>query len=121
MRSYISHLSLIHGWLPVALQLISAVVLVCAVGWRPRSWRMIGMSVMLAGAIVLALSARAYIGSLGIAGDPAPPQLWIWIAAAGVAAGGLILGWRGTQRWRRGAFVLAVPMCLLSAALVVNM
>ena len=32
-----SHLSLIHGWLPVAVQAITAVVLVCAIGWRsPR-------------------------------------------------------------------------------------
>jgi S-formylglutathione hydrolase FrmB len=78
------------------------------------------MPVMLGGAVVLALWAHWYIGSLGVAGDPAPPQLWIWIAATGLAVGALILGWRGAQWWRRGVSVLAVPMCLLSAALVVN-
>ncbi|EUA37358.1 putative conserved membrane protein [Mycobacterium avium subsp. avium 2285 (R)] len=33
----------------------------------------------------------------------------------------LVLGWRTARRWRRGAAVLAVPLCLLSAALVLNL
>ena len=44
-----------------------------------------------------------------------------WIAATGLAVGVLILGWRGAQWWRRAVSVLAVPMCVLSAALAVNL
>jgi S-formylglutathione hydrolase FrmB len=68
----------------------------------------------------LAAWAHLYIDSLGVAGDPAPPPLWMWIAAAGLAGAVVVLGWRGAQWWRRAASVLAVPLCLLSAALVVN-
>ena len=121
MRHYISHLSLIHGWLPAALQLLAAAALVWATGWRSRRWRTFGLPVMLVGGGVLALWAHWYIGSLGVAGDPAPPLLWIWIAATGLAVGVLILGWRGAQWWRRAVTVLAVPMCVLSAALAVNL
>ena len=56
-----------------------------------------------------------------MAGDPAPPVLWIWIAATGLAMGVLIQGWRGAQWWRRAVSVLAVPMCVFSAALAVNL
>jgi S-formylglutathione hydrolase FrmB len=38
-----------------------------------------------------------------------------------MAAAVLILGWRSARRWQRGATLLAVPLCLLSAALVLNL
>lgn len=121
MRHYISHLSLIHGWLPAAVQLVAATALVWAIGWRSQRWRTFGIPVMSLGGGVLALWAYWYIGLLGVAGDPAPPLLWIWIAATGLAVGVLILGWRGAQWWRRGVSVLAVPMCVFSAALAINL
>ena len=58
---------------------------------------------------------------VGVAGDPAPSALWIWIGLTGMAAGLLVLGWRGARWWRRGVSVLAVPLCLLSCALTINL
>lgn len=121
MHHYIGHLSLVHGWLPAAVQMITVVVLGCAISWRSRRWRMLWLPVLMVGGVVLAAWAHWYVGSLGVAGDPAPPVLWIWIAATGLAVGGLVLGWRGTRWWRRGLAVLAVPLCVLSAALAVNL
>jgi S-formylglutathione hydrolase FrmB len=119
--SHISHLSLIHGWLPLAVQAITAIVLVCAVGWRSPRWRTLWLPVVLVGGLMLAVWAHWYIDSLGVAGDPAPAVVWIWIAAAGAAAGVVVLGWRSARWWRRGASILAVPMCVLCAALAVNL
>jgi S-formylglutathione hydrolase FrmB len=120
VQHYIGHLSLIHGGLPVAVQILTAAVLVCAIGWRSRRWRVLWLPVTLVGAVVLALWAQAYIGSLGLAGDPAPVTLWIWFTAAGLAGGVLVAGWRGARWWRRGLAVAAVPLCVLCAALAVN-
>ena len=53
--------------------------------------------------------------------NPAPPALWIWIALTGVAAGVLVAGWRGAKWWRRGVSAVALPLCLLCAALAVNL
>ncbi|NKE28781.1 esterase family protein, partial [Mycobacterium tuberculosis] len=39
----------------------------------------------------------------------------------GAAATVLILGWRSARWWRRGASLLAVPLCLLSATLTLNL
>ncbi len=59
----------------------------------------------------------------GVADDsnPAPHPLWIWIALAGTAFGVLVSGWRGSPWWRRSASVLALPLCLLAAALALNL
>jgi S-formylglutathione hydrolase FrmB len=47
--------------------------------------------------------------------------LWWWIAFTGAAATILVLGWPGAAWWRRGASLLAVPLCLLSTGLVLNL
>ena len=105
MYAYISHLSLIHGWPPVVVQAITAVVLVCAIGWRSPRWRALWLPVMVASGVVLAVWAHWYLGSLAVAGDPAPPLLWVWIAAAGFAAGVVMLaraargGGGAARRW----------------------
>ncbi len=121
MYDYIGRISLIHGWLPVALPLISAVVLVSAIGWRSRRWRVMWLPAMTVGGVVLAVSARIYLGSQGIPGDPAPTMLWIWIAATGLAVGVVVFGWRSARWLRRGLGALAVPLCVGSAALTANL
>lgn len=121
MRHYLGHVSLIHGWLPIAVQILTAVVLVCAAGGRSRHWRRVWLPVAIVGGLALAGMAHWYIDALGVAGDPAPPVLWVWIAGVGLALGALTLGWRRAQWWRRGLGLLALPMCVLSAALTVNL
>lgn len=120
MCDYIAQLSLIHGWLPVAVQGITAVVLAWAVGWRSRRWRRVCLPVMAIGGVMLAAWAHQYIDSLRVAGDPAPLLLWVWIAAAAVALAVVVLGWRGAHAARRGAAVSAVPLCVLCAGLAGN-
>ena len=121
MYAYISHLSLIHGWLPVMVQLITAALLACAIGWRSPRWRALWLPVMVAGGLAVAVWAHRYLGSLGLASDPAPSLLWVWIAAAGLAAGVVVVGWRGAPWWRRGAGLVAVLSCVLCVSLTVNM
>jgi S-formylglutathione hydrolase FrmB len=62
-----------------------------------------------------------YIENRGLADDPAPRLLWWWIAGTGAAAAILIFGWRTARWWRRSAALLSVPLCLLSAALTLNL
>lgn len=109
-----------HGWLPVAVQLVAAIAVVGAVGWRTRRWRTMSLPITVAAGVTLATWAHWYIGSVGVAGDPAPWALWIWLGLSGFAAGVLTFGWRGTHWWRRGLGVLAVPLCVLSSVLSVN-
>lgn len=120
MRHHIAHLSLMHGWVPAAIQVLCALVLAAAVGWRSARWRTVWLPAGLLTGIALAVAAHSYITSFGIAGDAAPWSLWVWTALAGLAVAVLLLGWRSAPWWRRGASVLAIPMCLLCVALAMN-
>lgn len=115
------HVSLMHGWLPLTVQIVTAVVLVLAVGWRTRRWRLVWLPL----AAVVGVAAAVYtywsISDDGLAGDPAPNQLWVWIALTGLAVIVAVVGWRGARWWRRTMSVLAVPLCALSSALMLNL
>ncbi|MDT5198190.1 MAG: hypothetical protein QOH20_4944, partial [Mycobacterium sp.] len=110
-----------HGWVPLAVQAVAAVVLLAAIGWRNRRWRLVWLPVAVGIGVVLAATAYWYISSEGLADDPAPNLLWIWIAVTGVSAVVLVVGWRGAQWWRRGAAAAALPLCVLCAGLALNL
>ncbi len=115
------HLSLMHGWIPTTVQIIAATALVAAIGWRTRRWRLLWLPWAVFVGAALAVSAYWYVASQGLAGNPAPHSLWIWIALSGVAAAVFAAGWRGARWWRRGVSVVSVPLCLLCAALALNL
>jgi len=92
LREFFGQLSLLHGWLPPALQVLALLVVVTAVDWRRRSWfKRVLPAALIAAAAVTGLSYW-YIGSIGLAGDPAPASLWLWIAMSGLAAAVVLLG-----------------------------
>ena len=115
------HISLMHGWLPTTMQVVTAVVLALAVGWRSRRWRTLWLPAAAFIGGSTAYLTHWYIVDRGLSEEPAPPTLSLWIALAGTAAAVLILGWRTARPWRRGASLLAVPMCLMCAGLVLNL
>jgi S-formylglutathione hydrolase FrmB len=113
--------SLMHGWIPTTIQVTTAVVLALAVGWRSRRWRVVWLPAAALVGGAAAYLTHWYIVDRGLSDEPAPSGLWLWIALTGTAAAVLILGWRAAPPWRRGATLLAVPMCLLCAALAINL
>lgn len=117
------HLSLMHGWLPLTVQILAAVALITAIGWRTRRWRFIWLPWSALIGVGLAMAAYWFTASAGVADDsnPAPHTLWIWIALCGLAFGVLVSGWRGAQWWRKTAAVAAVPLAALCAALALNL
>ena len=121
VRHHVGRLSLMHGWVPASIQLIAAVVLVFAAFRRSRRWWLRWLPVAAVPGVVGVVAAHWYLTSAGLAGDPAPRALWIWIGLTGLAAGVVVVGWAGA-RWRqRSVSVLAVPACLFSAVLALNL
>jgi len=120
LQQFFGQLSLLRGWLPLTLQALALVVVVAAIRWRERRWHRWVLPAALIVAAGLTAISYSYIGSLGVAGDPAPPSLWLWTAMTSLAAAVLVLGWRGTRWWRRALAVLAVPLCAACAGLALN-
>jgi S-formylglutathione hydrolase FrmB len=116
-----NHTSLMHGWVPGVIQAAAAAMLLVAVGWRTRLWRLVLLPVAAVLGAALAGLSHWYIENRGLADDPAPSHLWWWIAVSGAAIAILVLGWRTAHWWRRSASLLAVPLCLLSAGLTLNL
>ena len=112
--------SLVHGWLPVVAQAVAVVVVILAVTRRSRRWWTLWVPVALAVGVASALFVDWYIEHQGWTGDPPPLLLWVWVALTGAALVIAVLGWRGEHLWRRVVSVLAVPLALLCALLVLN-
>lgn len=101
-------------------QAIAAGTLLYATGWRTRRWRVLWLPFAVVVGATAVVWAHHYLDSLGIAGDPAPETLWIWLALTGFALTVLIFGWRQSSWWRRGASAAAVPLCVFSSGLALN-
>jgi S-formylglutathione hydrolase FrmB len=113
--------SLTRGWVPVTVEVVTVALLAVALSWRAPRW----LSVWIPAALLVGLAAAGatywFIHDQGLAGDPAPVSLWIWIATAAAAIVVAIAGWRNTPWWRRAATVLSVPLGLLCVALALNL
>ena len=115
------HISLMHGWIPVVAQVLAAIAVVLAIGWRTRRWRLVWLPAAAVAGLGLAWGTHWNIASEGLAGEAPPRALWMWVALTGFAAAVAVLGWRSAHWWRRGIAVLAVPLCALSAGLMLNL
>ncbi len=114
-----SEVSLIDGWLPVTIQVITGLALIAATGWRSRRWRLRWLPVAAAVGVVFIGAAWWFFDSQGW-GSVYPWGMWVWIGLTGLAAAVLVLGWPGAPWWRRTLALLAVPLCVLSAGAVLN-
>ena len=112
--------SLLHGWLPVTVQVVAVAILMLSMGWRSRRWNLRWLPIALLVGVGAALLVHWYIGYQGWSGDPAPRGFWVWITLTGLAGVVLLSGWRGTRWWQRASSVLAIPLCLLCAVLALN-
>jgi S-formylglutathione hydrolase FrmB len=109
-----------HGWVPITVQAVAAIVFALAVGRRSPRWRSVCLPLSAAIGGAVAYATHWYIVDQGLSDEPAPAALWLWIALGGMAAAVLLLGWRQARGWQRGAAVVSIPLCLSSAALMLN-
>ncbi len=111
--------SLLTGWLPLTVFVLAALAATVVLLGRGR-WLRVGLPVCLGLGALVAWGADAELGSQGVAGEPAPMMLWVWLALAAATLAAAVLRFR-SGRWRgRIASVAAVPLLLVAATLVVN-
>ena len=111
--------SLINGWLPVAIQVIAMAALIAAAGRRSRSWRLRRLPLAIGTGAALIPAVWWFLESQGW-GPHYPWAMWPWIGLTGLAAAVLVLGWRGSPWWRRAIALGTVPLCVLATATAVN-
>jgi S-formylglutathione hydrolase FrmB len=119
-HAFNSGLSLLGGWFPIAVEIVTVLALLAVVGWRTERWRLLWVPVSVVVAVMGALGARLYMDAQGLASDPAPFSLWVWIGVFVGAIAVAVLGWRGINWRRRALSVLSIPLALLTASLALN-
>lgn len=112
--------SLMDGWIPAVAQGVAAVALIRAIGWRSRRWRTVGVPLAAAIGVLTSVVAAWILRSFGLASEPAPWLLWLWVALTGTAVGVVMLGWSGASWLRRNDTVFAAAACLLCTGLIIN-
>ncbi len=113
-------LSLLGGWLPHAVEIVTVLVLIAAIGWRTRRWRLGWLPLSAGVGVAAALAVRAYVNSEGLSSDPAPTALWVWTAVCAGSVGVAVLGFPGARWYRRALSLVAVPLTLVCALLALN-
>ncbi|MFC9787554.1 alpha/beta hydrolase [Rhodococcus sp. NPDC127528] len=118
--SYHQGVSLLGGWLPLTVEIVTVAAVLAVVGWRSARWRLLWLPLCVAIGAAGALIAHWYMDSQGLSSDPAPTPLWIWVAVGVGSVAVAVFGWRGSRWWRRGLSLLAIPLSLLCVGLVLN-
>ncbi|MBY0441784.1 MAG: hypothetical protein K2Q25_06565 [Mycobacteriaceae bacterium] len=111
---------LLGGWLPMAVEIVTVVVFVAAIGWRTRRWRLVWLPVSAVFGVLVAIAARAYINSESLASDPVPVKLLVWMGVCASSVAVAVLGFKRVSWWRRGMSLVAIPATLLCVLVVLN-
>ncbi|MEZ0050091.1 S-formylglutathione hydrolase FrmB [Mycobacterium sp. MAA66] len=114
------NISLLGGWLPVVIQVLSVVALGVAIGRRSAGWLRRWLPVALAVGVAAAIGAYWFMQYHALADGPAPIPLRVWVALTGAALTVAIVGWTEIRWWRRAVALITVALCALCAALAVN-
>lgn len=112
--------SLLHGWVPQVVLFLAVFMLLVAFGRAGRKWWRVWVPVCVALGGVVAWGAWAYTNDEGLASDPAPGLLWVCIGMTAAALGAMVVGAGTGPRWQQVAAVLAVPLTLAQALIVLN-
>jgi S-formylglutathione hydrolase FrmB len=112
--------SLMTGWLPVTIQVVTAVALVVVLARRSRRWWVVTLPFVVAFGVLVAAAARWAVLDQGMASEPAPWQLWAWVVISGLTIAVAATCWRGTGWSHRHLLVFATAFSLLSTGLTVN-
>lgn len=54
-------ISLLHGWLPLTIELAVVAVVLIVIGWRTKRWRLLWVPAAVVVAVLVALAAREYV------------------------------------------------------------
>lgn len=112
--------SLMHGALPLTVEVMTVAALAYSIAWRGRRWWSRRVPLVAAVGAVTGAATHWYYGTLGLASEPPPWQMWLWATLAGSAVAVAVASWRRAGWWRRNVCVFAASFCLLSAGLTIN-
>ncbi|WP_343997045.1 alpha/beta hydrolase, partial [Williamsia deligens] len=111
---------LLHGWFPIAISVITALLVLAAVIRRSKRWGVIWLPIgALAGAIA-AVTVFGVLDARGLEPGSAPAAFWTWIVVAVGLLVAAIVGVRTARWWQNGVTAVAVLLSVFCLALSLN-
>lgn len=105
--TWLWHLSLLHGWLPVAVTLLGSAALGFGVAWsRRRTWHWLIVAI---GAYAAAVGFQWIVDVPARVGSTYPGSFVVWAALPMFALGAALWQWPVVAWWRRSVAIAAVP------------
>ena len=98
----------------------TAVLVPAALFRRSTAWWLRTMPVIAAGAAATVSAIAWYVRASGTITDAYPPSFLLWFATAIVTVVGVAVGWRRAGPGQRLAGLLAAPVCVAAAFVLIN-
>ncbi len=111
---------LLSGWFPTIVEVITAALVLTAVGWRTRRWRTVWVPVAIAVGTITSIGLYFYLDNRGLAPDSAPVLFWVFAAVTAMVVVVITAGIRSARWWQHAAAAIALPLAIISVALVAN-
>ncbi|NUP54009.1 MAG: esterase family protein [Catenulispora sp.] len=115
--------SLLGGWLPWTLRLLTVLLVVAAVGrrrLRDRRFLLHLLPLTVMGAVTFGVLCSLLVREVFDITDPLPLEMWFWLTVAALAGGLAGVCWRGSRWWQRTAGPPATLLALLTSGVALN-
>jgi len=114
-------MSLTNGLIPIALQLITLVAIVVAIGrGRSREWLRRWLPAAILCGLGFAAAMRLFARNQGWAAEAVSGGTVFWMVMLGFALAVLVFGWPGSPWWRRLVSAFAVLMAVVCGLAALN-
>ncbi len=115
----LDQVSIIDGYVPVAIYAVTAVTIVLGLGWRSGIWRRqlmaaIPGAILVTGAVVVLEALTAFVPY------DFPWTFYIWFGLVAFCVISAAVGWPGEHAGGRTASLLAIPLSVVLMGQVVN-
>lgn len=125
--TYIPHTSggmfdvrLLHGWFPIAVSVLTALLVLAAVLRRSRRWAVAWLPIGVVAGAIAAVTVFGVLDARGLEPGSAPASFWLWTVVAVGLVVAAVIGVRTARWWQNGITVVAVLLCVFSLALSLN-
>ncbi|WP_235456903.1 alpha/beta hydrolase [Williamsia sp. Leaf354] len=111
---------LLSGWFPTVAEVVTVAVVLAAIGWRTRRWRVLWVPVAAAVGAVVAVIVYVILDARGLSPDSAPTLFWVWTVVGSAVVILTIVGIRSGRWWQHVSMAFAIVLAVFCLALSVN-
>jgi S-formylglutathione hydrolase FrmB len=113
------HTSIITGWLPLSIEVLTIVMVVASINWRGRhEVRRLFVGAIVATSVMLVTAGILLLGNIAYSNVPPWPFVWAGVGVLTLWIG--VADWKRNVEWRRVSSVVAVLLTIVCTLGAIN-